>query len=175
MAWRKTLRGASSLRNCTLFIIGMLTEATLRPQKSHSATTKEENCMKRTIVIINTAQYQPRARASPCSVNHRRFTKNINHQQMHKEFFSSIVTHSYVFRHCWVIFREKFLLSLHYGCTLQLSENVLLTAYCIVFVLHIMDNSALILQQLQIFILNFLKNAVCSLFKSKKHSRKCAV
>jgi hypothetical protein len=42
-------------------------------------------------------------------------------------------------------------------------------------VLHIMDNSALIPQQLQIFILNFLKNAVCSLFKGKKHSRKCAV
>jgi hypothetical protein len=39
--------------------------------------------------------------------------KNINHQQMHKEFFSSIVTHSYMSRPCWVIFRENFLLSLH--------------------------------------------------------------
>jgi hypothetical protein len=52
---------------------------------------------------------------------------------MHKEFFSSIVTHSYMFRPCWVIFRKNFLLSLHWGCTLQLSENVLLTVYCAVF------------------------------------------
>jgi hypothetical protein len=41
------------------------------------------------------------------------YTKTLNHQQMHKEFCSSIVTHSYMFRPCWVIFRENFLLSLH--------------------------------------------------------------
>jgi hypothetical protein len=38
-------------------------------------------------------------------------TKDINHQQMYKGFFSSIVTHSYMCRPCWVIFRENFLLS----------------------------------------------------------------
>jgi hypothetical protein len=35
------------------------------------------------------------------------FTKNTNHQQMHR-VLSSIVTHSYMFRPCWVIFRENF-------------------------------------------------------------------
>jgi hypothetical protein len=40
-------------------------------------------------------------------------TKNTDHKQMHKESLSSIVTHSYMFRPCWVIFREYFLLSLH--------------------------------------------------------------
>jgi hypothetical protein len=30
-----------------------------------------------------------------------------------KTVLSSIVTHSYIFRPCWVIFRENFLLSLH--------------------------------------------------------------
>jgi hypothetical protein len=34
-----------------------------------------------------------------------------------------------MFRPCWVIFRENFLLPLHQGGTLQLSENVLLTVY----------------------------------------------
>jgi hypothetical protein len=38
-----------------------------------------------------------------------------------------------MFRPCWVIFRENFSLQLHWGCTLQLSENVLLTVYCVVF------------------------------------------
>jgi hypothetical protein len=36
-----------------------------------------------------------------------------------------------MFRPCWVIFRENF--SLHWSCTLQLSENVLLTVYCVGF------------------------------------------
>jgi hypothetical protein len=59
------------------------------------------------------------------------YTKNINHQQMHKEFFSSIVnTHSYMFRPCWVIFREKLSVVVTLGCTIQLSENVLLTVHC---------------------------------------------
>jgi hypothetical protein len=40
-------------------------------------------------------------------------------------------------------------------------------------VLHIMDKGDLI--QLHLFIFNFLKNAVCSLFRGKKHSRKCAI
>jgi hypothetical protein len=39
--------------------------------------------------------------------------KNTNHQQMHKEVLSSIVAHSYMFRPCWVIFRENFPLPLH--------------------------------------------------------------
>jgi hypothetical protein len=34
-----------------------------------------------------------------------------------------------MFPPCWVIFRKNFLLPLHWGCTLQLSENVLLTVY----------------------------------------------
>jgi hypothetical protein len=38
-----------------------------------------------------------------------------------------------MFRPCRAIFRENFLLLLHYGCTLQLSENVLLTVNYIVF------------------------------------------
>jgi hypothetical protein len=38
-----------------------------------------------------------------------------------------------MFRHCWVIFRENFSLPLHLGCALQLSENVLLTVYCVAF------------------------------------------
>jgi hypothetical protein len=46
------------------------------------------------------------------------YTKNIKHQQMRKGFFfSSLVTHSYMFRPCWVIFRANFLPWLHYGCT----------------------------------------------------------
>jgi hypothetical protein len=36
------------------------------------------------------------------------FYKNTNHQQMHKESLSLIVTHSYMFRPCCVIFRENF-------------------------------------------------------------------
>jgi hypothetical protein len=45
-------------------------------------------------------------------------TKTINHQQNAQRVLSSIVTHSYMFRPCWDIFRENFLLWLHYGCTL---------------------------------------------------------
>jgi hypothetical protein len=45
------------------------------------------------------------------------FTKNIKHQQMYKRFFIPL-THSYMFRPCWVIFRENFLPWLHYACTL---------------------------------------------------------
>jgi hypothetical protein len=56
------------------------------------------------------------------------YTKNINHQQMHKEFFSSIVTHSYMFRPCWVIFREKLSVVVTLVCTLQLSDTIQLTA-----------------------------------------------
>jgi hypothetical protein len=32
-----------------------------------------------------------------------------------------------MFRSCWVIFREKFSVVVTLGCTIQLSENVLLT------------------------------------------------
>jgi hypothetical protein len=53
--------------------------------------------------------------------------KNFKHQRMHKEFFSSIITHTYIFRPCWVIFREKPSVIVTLGCTIQLSENVLLT------------------------------------------------
>jgi hypothetical protein len=34
--------------------------------------------------------------------------KNINHQQNAQRVLSSIVTHSYMFRPCWVIFRKNF-------------------------------------------------------------------
>jgi hypothetical protein len=67
MTWRKTLCGACSLRNFTSFVIGMLADTTLRLQK------KRKGCIQHTIVIINTAQYQPTPAASPCSVNHWRF------------------------------------------------------------------------------------------------------
>jgi hypothetical protein len=60
-------------------------------------------------------------------------TKTLITNKCTKRVLSSIVTHSYMFWPCWVIFRENFSLPLHYGCALQLSENVLLTVYCVVF------------------------------------------
>jgi hypothetical protein len=60
-------------------------------------------------------------------------TKTLITNKCTKRALSSIATHSYMFRPCWVIFREKLALPLHWGCTLQLSENVLLTMYCVVF------------------------------------------
>jgi hypothetical protein len=60
-------------------------------------------------------------------------TKTLITNRCIKRVLSSIVTHSYMFRPCWVIFRDYFSLLLYYGCTLQLSENVLLTEYCVVF------------------------------------------
>jgi hypothetical protein len=36
---------------------------------------------------------------------------------MHKEFFSLIITHSYMFRPCWVVFREKPSVVVTLGCT----------------------------------------------------------
>jgi hypothetical protein len=44
------------------------------------------------------------------SCRHIKINKNISHKQMHR-VLSSILTHSYMFRPCWVIFRENFLLS----------------------------------------------------------------
>jgi hypothetical protein len=38
-----------------------------------------------------------------------------------------------MFRPCWVIFRENFFVIVTLGCALYLSENVLLTVYCVVF------------------------------------------
>jgi hypothetical protein len=38
-----------------------------------------------------------------------------------------------MFRPCWVIFREKFSVVVILGCTIQLSENVLLTVQCAVY------------------------------------------
>jgi hypothetical protein len=35
-----------------------------------------------------------------------------------------------MFRPCWVIFREKPSVVVTLGCTIQLSENVLLTVHC---------------------------------------------
>jgi hypothetical protein len=35
-----------------------------------------------------------------------------------------------MFRPCWVIFREKLSVVVTLGCTIQLSDNVLLTVYC---------------------------------------------
>jgi hypothetical protein len=63
-AQRKTLRGACSLRNFTSFITGTLTDSNLWLHK------KRKSCIRCTIVIINTAQYQPTPRASPCSISH---------------------------------------------------------------------------------------------------------
>jgi hypothetical protein len=59
------------------------------------------------------------------------YTKTLITNKCTRRVLSSIVTHSYMFRPCWIIFREKFLLALHYGCTLQLSEDVLLTVDCV--------------------------------------------
>jgi hypothetical protein len=41
------------------------------------------------------------------------YTKTLIISKCTKRVLSSIVTHSYMFRPCWVIFRENFLLSLH--------------------------------------------------------------
>jgi hypothetical protein len=41
--------------------------------------------------------------------------KNTNQQQMHKDSLSSIVTHSYMFRPCWVIFRQKLFVTVTLG------------------------------------------------------------
>jgi hypothetical protein len=69
-----------------------------------------------------------------CSMSvHYIIQKIFKHQRMHKEFFSSIITHSYMFRPCWVIFREKPFVFVTLGCTTQLSENVLLTVHCAVY------------------------------------------
>jgi hypothetical protein len=38
-----------------------------------------------------------------------------------------------MFRPCWVIFREKLSVVVITGSTIQLSENMLLTVYCVVF------------------------------------------
>jgi hypothetical protein len=35
-----------------------------------------------------------------------------------------------MFRPCWVIFREKLSVVITLGCTIQLSDNVLLTVHC---------------------------------------------
>jgi hypothetical protein len=43
----------------------------------------------------------------------RKDTKTLITNKRTKRVLSSIVTHSYMFRPCWVIFRENFLLSLH--------------------------------------------------------------
>jgi hypothetical protein len=67
------------------------------------------------------------------SVHYITQKKNFEHQRMHKEFFSSIITHSYMFRPCWVIFREKPSVVVTLGCTIQLGENVLLTVHCAVY------------------------------------------
>jgi hypothetical protein len=42
-----------------------------------------------------------------------RKTKTLVTNKCTKRVLSSIVTHSYMFRPCWVIFRENFLLYLH--------------------------------------------------------------
>jgi hypothetical protein len=60
------------------------------------------------------------------------YTKTLITNKCTKRVLSSIVTHSYMFRPCWVVFREHFSLPLHSGCTLQLSQNVLLTVYLVV-------------------------------------------
>jgi hypothetical protein len=60
-------------------------------------------------------------------------TKTLVTNKCTKRVLPSIVTHSNMFRPCWVIFTENFSLPLYRGCTLQLSENVLLTVYCVVF------------------------------------------
>jgi hypothetical protein len=59
--------------------------------------------------------------------------KTLNPNECTKSFFASIITHSYMFRPCWVIFREKPSVVVALGCSVQLSENVLLTVYCAVY------------------------------------------
>jgi hypothetical protein len=67
-----------------------------------------------------------------CGLTSEYYVKNFKHQRMHKEFFPSVITHSYMFRPCWVIFREKPSVVVTLGCTIQLSENVLFTVHCTV-------------------------------------------
>jgi hypothetical protein len=59
--------------------------------------------------------------------------KNTNHQQMHKE--SCIINRNTLLHVSTLLghLQGNFLLSLHWGCTLYLSENVLLTVCCLVF------------------------------------------
>jgi hypothetical protein len=59
--------------------------------------------------------------------------KTLNTNKCTKRFFLSIVTHSYMFRPCWVIFREKPFVVVTLCCTIQFSENVLLTVHCAVY------------------------------------------
>jgi hypothetical protein len=56
--------------------------------------------------------------------------KTLNTNKCTKSFFSSIITHSYMFRPCWVIFGEKLSVVVTLGCTIQLRENMLLTVHC---------------------------------------------
>jgi hypothetical protein len=58
--------------------------------------------------------------------------KTLNINKCTKSFFSSIITHSYMFRPCWVIFREKPSVIVTLCCTIQFSEIVLLTVHCAV-------------------------------------------
>jgi hypothetical protein len=47
------------------------------------------------------------------TINTIKHTKSLITNKCTKRVLSSIVTHYYMFRPCWVIFRENFLLSLH--------------------------------------------------------------
>jgi hypothetical protein len=51
--------------------------------------------------------------------------KTLNTNKCTKSFFSPIITHSYMFPACWVIFREKPSVVVTLCCTIQFSENVL--------------------------------------------------
>jgi hypothetical protein len=68
-----------------------------------------------------------------CSISVHYIIQNTNHKQMHKESFiinrNTLLHVSILLGHL----QGEFSLPLHWGCTLQLSENVLLTVYCVVF------------------------------------------
>jgi hypothetical protein len=61
------------------------------------------------------------------------YTKTLITNKCTRRVLSSIVTHSYMFRPCWVIFRENLFVIVTPRLHLKLSENMLLTVYCVVF------------------------------------------
>jgi hypothetical protein len=59
--------------------------------------------------------------------------KTLNTNKCTKSLFSSIITHSYMFRPCCVIFREKPSVVVTLCCSIQFSKNVLLTVHCAIY------------------------------------------
>jgi hypothetical protein len=68
-----------------------------------------------------------------CSMSVHYIILSTNHQQMHKESLSLIVTHSYMFRPCWVVFRENFFVIVALRLHLIVELECAVDLYCVVF------------------------------------------